>query len=49
MANHHGITFDDQRKRYIIGPITVSIDEMTNALDPVELAAIINKKASCYN
>ncbi|EFN7496416.1 DUF4049 domain-containing protein, partial [Escherichia coli] len=44
MANHHGITFDDQRKRYIIGPITVSIDEMTNALDPVELAAIINKK-----
>ncbi len=36
-------------KRYIIGPITVSIDEMTNALDPVELAAIINKKASCYN
>ncbi|HFJ0117858.1 TPA: DUF4049 domain-containing protein, partial [Escherichia coli] len=39
MANHHGITFDDQRKRYIIGPITVSIDEMTNALDPVELAA----------
>ncbi|EPM8988833.1 DUF4049 domain-containing protein [Escherichia coli] len=44
MANHHGITFDDQRKRYIIGPITVSSDEMTNALDPVELAAIINKK-----
>lgn len=44
MANHHGITFDEQRKRYIIGPITVSIDEMTNALDPVELAAIINKK-----
>ncbi len=32
MANHHGITFDDQRKRYIIGPITVSSDEMTNAL-----------------
>ncbi len=27
-----------------IGPITVSIDEMTNARDPVELAAIINKK-----
>ncbi len=44
MANHHGITFDEQRKRYIIGPITVSIDEMTNALNPVELAAIINKK-----
>ncbi|MBY3016999.1 DUF4049 domain-containing protein [Escherichia coli] len=44
MANHHGITFDDQRKRYIIGPITVSSDEMTNALEPVELAAIINKK-----
>ena len=41
---YSGITFDDQRKRYIIGPITVSIDEMTNALDPVELAAIINKK-----
>ena len=27
MANHHGITFDEQRKRYIIGLITVSIDE----------------------
>ncbi|EIN3469067.1 TPA: DUF4049 domain-containing protein, partial [Shigella flexneri] len=44
MANHHGIIFDEQRKRYIIGSITVSIDEMTNALDPVELAEIINKK-----
>ena len=44
MANHHGITFDIQRERYILGPITVSKDEMTNVLDPVELAAIINKK-----
>lgn len=44
MANYYGITFDDQRKRYIIGLITVFIDEMTNAFDLVELAAIINKK-----
>ncbi|WP_407907348.1 DUF4049 domain-containing protein [Escherichia coli] len=44
MANHHGITFDVHRERYIIGPITVSKNEMTDDLDPVELAAIINKK-----
>ncbi|MGQ7790159.1 DUF4049 domain-containing protein [Shigella flexneri] len=44
MANHHGITFDDQRKTLHYRTDNCLIDEMTNALNPVELAEIINKK-----